>query len=863
MHVKLDNFILVCITPGFMASQLRDSLLLAALTTASISITSLLAFTEVTRAYLTPSIATIACSFPLSLGVLKPGLLVSDVRRAITSCLVGWGLGSVLYFVSSLIAGHIGNKAIIATLLSFPIVLGLMLADSACKSPLEAFIQPGVAIITMYVTSSFAKDLAYMTGLYMTISYSVASIVTLIVFLSVRVVLEAGTSKSDLREHLSEYQGALTHWFEGLSGFMLSAAAHHDAELDERQKRATEALNVLQETIKEVTENDALAVFKDPESAQNFSTTAVIVHSQLLALRGTIFQDGYSEDSIRVLLSPVRKLLDSVRMTTILAMRPTTPVDVKQSAVDSICADALLLYNEFARSVSANCGTETREEIRLVFAITSVVRFATLSQHFLSSTETATLLLSPFQSFWSHMKRQLVRFVSASEWRKTTNYKFAFRAALAQQVMAQLLILLSRSYPSRVTPYMFWAMVPVVTTFLHTVGAGLTLGTRNLAGCLLGASLGVVTALSNSGNKPAIFLEMLIISFVAKFFSDSKTLNVAALTFASTWNVLSIPNVHVEQLRVLLSLIGYRISLTLLGVFVSALLSVILFPSFAAALLRKSTARSVTAAAQLVVEAIAGVIGRAPLKPTQSFDEERSVCCSSFSPSVTVSVFEGAGSKALSAIRKHTVLIPAASEEAKPELVLIDKLSDDSLASVSLASLIAAEPLTQRLCDAACVFSSIAAATRVQENCHEAVFTQPFIDSLNRLVDILEGGAARIAAAVMDPKSATRIDSRLGVYVQEVTRQLLSTRHSLESSGLLASADRGGWLLMYVFHFALVEFTAAWDDLGAHLERKRRDSEFSMKSLKSFTVEESFVTDEPSPTKRDVFPPRSPSIGWT
>jgi hypothetical protein len=360
---------------------------------------------------------------------------------------------------------------------------------------------------------------------------------------------------------------------------------------------------------------------------------------------------------------------------------------------------------------------------------------------------------------------------------------------------------------------------------------------------------------------------MLIICFTAKFFSTYSQWSVAVLTFASTWNVLSIPNMHVEELKVLLSLISYRISLTALGVFVSAILSVILFPSFAATVLRKSTARAVSTAAKLVTEGIVGVATRVPLKTSESFDEEKSVNSASFSPTITVSVFEGAGSKALQSIRKHTGLIKPSCEESTPELALIDKLGGDTevSSSQSLASLIASESLTQKLCDAACVFSSIAAATRVTENCHAAVFTKTFIASLYRLIDMLEGSAARIAALVMDPKTDLKIDGRLSVYIHDVTRELLATRETLHQSGLLGTADRGGWLQLYVFHFALVEFVAAWDELSIHLQRKRRTSEGSMVS---HYLEEQFN----SPTRLFVvhreltqlksIPERGISTGW-
>ena len=851
-----------------MLNQVRDSLTLASLTTVAVSISSLVAFLEPTRLLLTPSIATIACSFPLSLAVLKPGVLLSDVLKTIIGCLVGWVLGALLYGVSTLITLNPTSKAVVATLLSFPFVFGLVLADSTCKSPLSSFLNPSVGIITLYVMSSFAKDLAYVAGLYMLISYCVASLVTLVVFFSVRPVVDTGSTKAAIKESFEEFQAALTHWFEGLCSFMLSSADQHDAELDARQSRATEALSAFQSAIKVAHEgSDCLASFKNSDGALNLSVTAVVVHSQLLALRGTIFSESYSPNSLKSLLGPIRDSLDKLKASAILAMRPSTPAEIRRGATDRLCNEALLLYNEFARNISLH-NTETKEEIRIVFAITSIVRFSMLSHHLLTSADQATELLPPGTSFLSYLKTQTKRLFSKQEWKKTTNYRYAFRSALAQQIMTQLLLLLAKSYPSRVTSYLFWALVPVVANFLATVGAGLTVGSRNVAGCLLGATLGVLTALTNSGNRQAIYLEMLIICFTSKFLSTNSHWNVAVLTFASTWNVLSIPNMHIEELKLLLTLISYRISLTTLGVLVSAILSVILFPSFAASVLRKATARSVTTAARLVSEGIVGVATRIPMKATSSFDEENSVNSVSFSPSVTVAVFEGAGSKALQSIRKHTGLIRPSCEEAVPELALIDRLGGDSEASssASLASLIASEPLIQKLSDAACVFSSIAAATRVQENCHSVVFTKSFVNSLCRLVDILEGAAARIAAAVMDPKSDLKIDSRLSLYIQEVTMELVATRDSLQKAGLLASADRGGWLQIYVFHFALVEFAAAWDELAIHLQKRRRGSDASVKSHfleDSFNSPSNFSVAQREMKVFELSPrARSDSLGW-
>lgn len=840
--------------------QVRDSLILAALTTLSVAFTSLLAFTDTTRAFLTPSVATLACSFPITFALLRPGILLSEVAKTIVGCMLGWGLGAMLYSFSTLVPASVASRPIISTIVSFPIVCGLVLADPICRSPMSAFISPSVAIITMYVMSSFARDLAYVAGLYMLIAYVVSSVITLIVFLSIRPVLDTGSTKHALKESLTEFQSSMTHWFEGLTAFMLSSSGQHEAELDARQKKATDALSAVQAAIKLGMEQDPIGTFKDPSAAEKSSVTMVVMHSQLLAFRGTIFKEGYSESSIKTILGPVRDLLDKLRMTTVLALRPTSPEVIRAEATGRISQEALLLYNDFARAVSFTASTSstthsalpaTKEEIRLVFAITSVVRFATLAQHMLSGAETAFELLPPLQSLSRYLRTQFGLLFSKAAWKKTTNYKYAFRSALAQQVFTQILLLLAKSYPTRITPYMFWALIPVVSNFLNTVGAGLTQGVRNIAGCLGGAVLGVLTALANAGNREAIYLEMLIVAFCSKFVSNYRSLTVAAITFASTWNVLSIPNVHIEELKVLLSLVGYRISLTVLGVFACAVLSILLFPSFAAGILRKSIARTVTTAASLVSEGIIGVIERMPISRTTSFDEERYVCSSNFSPSDTVSVFEGAVSKALESIRKHTSMIPSACEEARPELVLIEKFDsadpETELVARSLASLIGSEELIQRLSDAACVFSSIAASTRVHESCHSVVFTKEFIVSLQHLLDILAGAAARIAAYVMDSKSTLRVDSRLNSYIQDVTKELFHIRDSLERSGMLEAADRGGWLQIYVFHFALVEFTAAWDDLATHLSKRRRDSK---ESLASHSLEDSF--NSPSQTTLSV-----------
>ena len=830
-----------------MLNKVRDSLLLSALTTISVGISSAVAFNEVTRGFLSPSISTIAVSFPLFLAVLKPGILLSDVMKAIVGCLIGWLVGALLFTVASAFPMQMGNRQVIATLLSFPFVFGLVLADPTCKSPLVSFIQPSVALVTMYVMSAFAKDVPYAVGLYILISYSVACFVTLSVFLSIRPVLEAGSTKTAIKESLSEFQADLTHWFEGLTASMLANIDQHSAELNERQEKASQSLAAFQSAMKLALEEDPLAILKDATSASSLSVTAVLLHSQLLALRGTIFREKYSQACLGAILNPVRDMFDNVRTTTTLALRPTSPGDIKLAATHRLGDEAVELYTEFAKGVALSASKfqgglpeESSEEIRLVFAITSVVRFATLAQHLLLSQKgAATELLTPFRSFIQYYTVQFRAIFSKSGWRKTTNYKYAFRSALAQQVIAQLLIILSKSYPNRVNAYLFWAMLPVVTTFLNTVGAGLTIGIRNILGCLAGACVGVVTAAVTAGNEQAIFLQMLIITFTAKYLSNFSQWAVAILTFASTWNVLSIPNVHVEEVKVLITLVSYRISLTVIGVISSSILSIILFPSFAAVILRKSVARSVSSAARLVTEGITGVLRRPPLLKSTSFDEQQTVCSASFSPSVTVSVFEGAGSKALETIRKHSALIPAASDESRPELYLLEKLGDDPAATNSLASLIASQHLLKRLHDAASVFTSIAAATRVQENCHAVVFSKEFVHSLNQVVDMLDGAAARMASAIMDPKSNTVIESRLSGYVKNVTDELMKLRESLVKCGMLGAAERGGWLLVYVFHFALVEFTAAWDDLACHLDRKRRDSELS---LIANSVEESFAS---------------------
>jgi hypothetical protein len=94
---------------------------------------------------------------------------------------------------------------------------------------------------------------------------------------------------------------------------------------------------------------------------------------------------------------------------------------------------------------------------------------------------------------------------------------------------------------------------------------------------------------------------------------------------------------------------------------------------------------------------------------------------------------------------------------------------------------------------------------------------------------MIAGSAAQVATIVMDPKTSATTSvsrpesSRLSSHVQLVTDELVANREHMERSGILGKADRGGWLLIYVFHFALVEFAAAWDDFLDHIEERRSD----------------------------------------
>jgi hypothetical protein len=819
-----------------MIDPLRDYLLLAILTMVSVSISSMFAFVDVTRSFVGPAISTIACSFPIGFADLRTGFLLADVMKVITGCLIGIFFGSLLYYTSDFVTSQGSHRAVVSTLMSFPVVCLLTFADPVCKSPLSGIFRPDIAIIVTYVMSSFARDSPYHMGVKMLIVYSFASVVTLCVFFGSRLFTTVGSTKSRLDAALSEFQSATTYWFEGLTAFMTSKSGYHENELSLRQEAASQALSELQKALHQANGDDPLSVLVDVQAGESFSITADVMHSQLLAFRGTIFHEGYSEESVKSLLSPIRDVLDKTRMTTVLALRPNTLIDIRSEALTTLSDEALLLYNEFAITASKQL-PETHEEIRIAFAITSIARFAMLVDHFQTTVDASTKLHNHSQSLKLYFSRIFRNLVSREAWSKTTNYKHVIRAGLSQQIMAQLLIVLSWSYPSRVTPYLFWALIPVVGGLMSTVGGGLVIGFRNVLGCLLGALLGVLTECINAGNREAIYFEMLIIAFFAKFFSSYKSFNVAALTFASTWNVLSIPNIHIDELRVLLSLISYRLSLTALGVVACAILSVTLFPTFASTKLKKSIARTINTAAGLVAESIVGVVERIPLKQSKSFDESRSVCSISFSPQVTVGVFEGAGSKALKAIRKYTEQIPNSCEEASPEVFFFERFSSSPMLARNMTRLIEAERLIKNLSEAACVLSSISAATRIHENCHSAVFTKTFVKSLERVVDMIGGSAARVAAAVMDASSAMVIQdfSRLNQYMQSVTEELIATRTSLEKSGMLAKADRGGWLLIYVFHFALVEFVATWDDIVDHLERKRRDSHVS-------SLEESFAS---------------------
>ena len=803
----------------------RSALVSAVMATCSVALASTLVFHPFVRVHVLPGQGVLAPTWALVLCSLHAGTVFADGIRSMIGALVGGAFGIAAYAIAEQIPVDVTSRHVIASVLAIPFAFIICLADPVLASPISAWMKSDVALLTLYIVASFSKLNGYVACQNAIIAFAFGSACAMVIAGLTRALTDLGSTQRRLADSIHRFSSAQTHWLEGLAAFMAAASGDHSTELDLRQEAAGKALTAMQQSLSLAKVSDPWSVLQQPDAALDLSVTAVLMHSQLLAFRGTILQESYREDTSRVVFSPISDSFNRTRMCVVLALRPSTPAKVRENAHLALKEEANQLYKALINNAAITASTRHSdlphgsEVVRFHFAVVALIRFTLLVDRFLDAVGPATRLHGPYTSMGVYWKDKWRGLLSRTSWRKTANISHAVRSVIAQQLICQIALVVARVDPTGFGPYILWCQLPVVFCFLHTFGGSVIKGSRRVLGTLAGGAIGCVSALVNAGSESSFWLEMIIVAFVGKLLSFHPSVGYAGVVFSFTWFICMLASITVTDTSLLLTAVFYRMVLTVGGVIASYLFGALLFPSFSASGMRSSMSQAIITSTAIVVDSIRGVVAGTPFdQPAEN----------------SLTEFKGAGDKAVKSLHKHIASLATLCVESKAEVKFIKNfMLVKNRRTPTVERLVASEEVLYRFIDSVLVLSATAAGTRISRYSHSLFFTDEVVLALNQFADKAALAGAKLEAIVRGEPFVVD-ECYTGDRLDAVDRNLMAVRRSLGHARKLPEAVKGGSPLIYVFHFALCEMADRWDDLvraldgvadrGDKPERFRRES---------------------------------------
>jgi len=781
----------------------------ATLAVFSVALASVLVFQPTIRAHVNPATAVLAPTWALVLTNIHAGTVFADGIRSILGASLGAGFGVAAYALADLVQTGSENQHIIATLMVVPFAFLIVLGDPVVKSPLSGIIRSDVALLAMYIVCSFSNLAGYTYAVNAIIALSYGSVSAMVVIGTFRIFSDLGSTRRKVADSLENFRAAQTYWLEGLTAFMTSASGDHMDELGHRQDSATESLTNFQQTMSLARGTDPWSVLRYPEMCSDITVTCVLIHSQLLAFSETITQESYNEDTMQTTFVPIAESYNKARMSVILALRPSTPIKVRRNAHIALKDEAINLYNALISNASKTAQNRSShlpigpQVVRMHSAVFSLIIFTLLVDHLLDDVDTATSLCDPFESMKIYYSEKWVKLFNRCEWKKTTNFAYIYRAVIGQQIVAQIALFIARMDPDNFGKYILWSMLPILFTFLSTVGGSIIKGSKRVIGTIIGGGLGCITGLTNADSPSSFFLEMMIVSFIANLFSYHASVGYAATVGGFTWFIMTLPSINVPDTSVLLTNVYYRLVLTVGGVVASLLISGLVFPSFSASEMRKSFSRTVIVCTQLITDGIRGVMEGTP------YQEEG---LSRLSATTSVESFKGAGQNALKCLQKYISQMHVSCVESRAEIGFIRRLCCVGEKRPSIRILTDSERTLYRFIDTVLVLVAIAATTRISHHAHALFFSDSLMNALRSFTDKAELSGTKLAGIIHGDESYDIDDCYIGAYLEDVERNLMAVRQILGETKKLHEAVLGGSPHIYVFVFALGEMTDSWDN---------------------------------------------------
>ena len=698
----------------------------------------------------------------MSICSLNTRVVISDAVRSSIGAGCGAGCGLFVHWLASFITTDMYPQYAISTVLLIPFSLLFMSSHPDCKLPTSRVIRWDVALICMYLVGSFGRGkspkLAWSTSIGFTYG-SLCSVACVLIFRPVFLFMQ---KKQGLQYALSSFRASHTHWFEGLSAYLVCPSSDHDSELKQREIEASQCLRNLLTAIKFDSQNP-FRLYQEPKLLLALNHAALNIHAQLLAIRGTITREGYVQENSLLLYSHVGEKLGELRIRIVVSLRSAKPLSDELSDEVFAC-----LCEGYAK---ADDGLEEDDEMnRMVFAIDAFVRLAKLVNAFHCVTEKPMYKYSVLTSIFAHWREIFNNLNTIEKYRNIHRKAYIFRASLGQQILAQSLIGFQMGFSHlNIVPYFGWSIVGFLICFLPTLGQAVIRGSRRFLGTLAGSTVAAISAV-----RSMTFAQMIIIVFAGKLASFHPYIQYGGIVFALAWMFECTPGTALSPDDELLEVVKYRTICMCVGVGFSFVCSCVLFPVFSTSGMLVTLTTTLKAVAQIAGESFDAVTN------PQRKDSDDSV-------------------RSQTLVRLHTTYSALASlcaESSAEMFVTARRIKKPFM----IKNIIAAESAIYRLANCVYSLASTLSANRVSPEGYAVYFDTDTVGIFNELKKDIESKINLLVTMLMTPNQGNVRNCDL-LWDHRIT----ALRNKLEKCN---PADS---VCLHVMIFELVECFSAYD----------------------------------------------------
>ncbi|KAF4673537.1 hypothetical protein FOL47_010445 [Perkinsus chesapeaki] len=699
-----------------------------------------------------------------------------------------------------------GYNAWIGVIVSFPLTFLLAIGDPASGSKLCNVFRSDVAMECMYIPLAFPNGQPFYHGLLTSGAFAVGSAET---FIATTILNAFNLLPRSSVPAIPAFARAAADYFETLATYVTSGTDH--LNFIDRQRAQFD-----------------VAWRAAAKAAPNPKIRSIIyqMSSELIALRQTLRDGGYSQSILHYIWHPLVPDLVDLRLEvvywlrqTAVPLKPGDEIDATEllamaEQVQGRLTDESLLYSKAVVSGESDL-SPANDIVRFQFAFSLIAHFAVLADEFhtlvrdyeMSLPEKTkrfdwwgrlTRYLSECKKYWIHWWH--LPFWAYGNMTLRQRLTHPLRLSLSITLFALPLIAWAQGEPV-VESYGFWGLVPLLFCLLPTPGASLVKGTKRIIGTLLAAVTAIICVSANPRNIPAYEVEMFVVVTLGKLASLYSSIDYAGTVFAFTWMIIGIiPSLNVTFDRTeMIYWSLWRVALTLIGTFGGTLITCFIFPTFAMTKLDKESAHELLTQADMVASSIEELC-RIEKGPAVNPDNRRYEVGDAFWKSCDT----------------RTGLTP----EARAEALVLGKTSfvdDTTRAVIKIQGSISCMGRSALVAHA-----TIADCTRSISEPAISLVLDPLREQLSRLSAAIRDSSSKVALQILDDHSSKKmivdgdlVGSQVNVEMQNMVDHFVEIRKNLlsgEDANLdgFTKAIRAGLYTLYHSFYTLRLFTDDW-----------------------------------------------------